>query len=148
MTVRLLSVLLAVMTGMAQAQQQFSPAVRPFINVDSPVVALVHARVIDGTGAPAVEEQTVVLAHGLIRGVGSAIAVSPEAKVIDAKGLTIIPGLIGMHDHLFYPVGADLYGEMGYSFPRLYLAAGVTSIRTTGSWATWPCAPLFRAANQ
>lgn len=133
MTVRLLSVLLAVMTGMAQAQQQFSPAVRPFINVDSPVVALVHARVIDGTGAPAVEEQTVVLAHGLIRGVGSAIAVPPEAKVIDAKGLTIIPGLIGMHDHLFYPVGADLYGEMGYSFPRLYLAAGVTSIRTTGS---------------
>jgi amidohydrolase family protein len=49
---------------------------------------------------------------------------------------------VGMHDHLFYPTASGqasvegapaLYGEMGFSFPRLYLAGGVTSIRTTGS---------------
>jgi hypothetical protein len=38
-----------------------------------------------------------------------------------------------MHDHMFYPAGAGLFHEMGYSFPRLYLAGGVTTIRTTGS---------------
>jgi imidazolonepropionase-like amidohydrolase len=132
MMVRWLTVLLALMVAMARAQQ-FSAAVRSFITVDSPVVVLVHARVIDGTGAAAAEGQTVLIEHGLIRSVGAAVAVPPGAKVIDATGLTIVPGLIGMHDHLFYPVGADLYGEMGFSFPRLYLAAGVTSIRTTGS---------------
>ncbi len=38
-----------------------------------------------------------------------------------------------MHDHMFYPMGNGIFGEMAYSFPRLYLAAGVTTIRTTGS---------------
>ena len=38
-----------------------------------------------------------------------------------------------MHDHMFYPMGNGVFGEMAYSFPRLYLAGGVTTIRTTGS---------------
>jgi hypothetical protein len=38
-----------------------------------------------------------------------------------------------MHDHLFYPAGGGLYHDMPYSFPRLYLAMGVTTIRTTGA---------------
>jgi hypothetical protein len=38
-----------------------------------------------------------------------------------------------MHDHLFYPMGGAIFGEMAFSFPRLYLASGVTTIRTTGS---------------
>src|SRR5260370_1254932 len=44
-----------------------------------------------------------------------------------------LPGFVGMHDHLFYPAGGGLYHDMPLSFPRLYLAAGVTTIRTTGS---------------
>src|SRR5437588_6161066 len=55
---------------------------------------------------------------------------------------TINPGLVSMHDHIFHPARSGqapvpgtpaLYGEMGFSFPRLYLAGGVTSLRTTGS---------------
>jgi hypothetical protein len=38
-----------------------------------------------------------------------------------------------MHDHMFYPMGNGVFGEMAYSFPRLYLAGGVTTIRTTGA---------------
>ncbi|MGC2697293.1 MAG: amidohydrolase family protein, partial [Candidatus Angelobacter sp.] len=38
-----------------------------------------------------------------------------------------------MHDHLFYPAGGGLYHDMVFTFPRLYLALGVTTIRTTGS---------------
>ena len=56
-----------------------------------------------------------------------------DAQVLDLQGDSVIPGLVGMHDHLFYPMGNIFFGEMGYSFPRLYLAAGVTTIRTGGS---------------
>ncbi len=49
------------------------------------------------------------------------------------QGYSVIPGLVGMHDHLFYPMGDGVFGEMAFSFPRLYLAAGVTTIRTGGS---------------
>ena len=56
-----------------------------------------------------------------------------DAQVLDLHGYSVIPGLVGMHDHMFYPMGNGIFGEMAYSFPRLYLAAGVTTIRTTGS---------------
>src|SRR5262249_45807871 len=65
------------------------------------------------------------------------------AKEIDLTGATVLPGLVGMHDHLFYPAPSSparavggtlaLYHEMAFSFPRLYLACGVTTLRTTGS---------------
>ncbi len=38
-----------------------------------------------------------------------------------------------MHNHMFYPMGGSMYSNMGFSFPRLYLALGVTTMRTTGS---------------
>jgi imidazolonepropionase-like amidohydrolase len=122
--------------------QGLSPAVKAFVRVDSPMVALTHVRVIDGTGAAAAENQTVLISKGLIQAVGAAVAIPADAQVIDLKGASVMPGLIGMHDHLFYPVQSwdfqgegipVLYAEMGFSFPRLFLAAGVTSIRTGGS---------------
>ena len=115
--------------------QQLSEDVREFVKIDSPVLALTHVRVIDGTGAAAHEDQTVVLNHGKIVFVGdaSAATIPQDAKVLDLHGHTVIPGLVGMHDHMFYPAGDGIFSEMGYSFPRLYLAGGVTTIRTTGS---------------
>jgi imidazolonepropionase-like amidohydrolase len=59
--------------------------------------------------------------------------VPKDARVLDLHGYSVIPGLVGMHDHMFYPMGSGIFGEMGFSFPRLYLAGGVTTIRTTGS---------------
>jgi imidazolonepropionase-like amidohydrolase len=115
--------------------QTLSPQVRDFVKVDAPVVALTHARVIDGTGAGAREDQTVMIFKGKISAVGDAasVRVPSEAKVLDLHGYSVIPGLVGMHDHMFYPMGDVIFGEMGFSFPRLYLAGGVTTIRTTGS---------------
>jgi imidazolonepropionase-like amidohydrolase len=112
-----------------------SPEVRQFVKIDAPLIALTHVRVIDGTGAPAREDQTVVIGKGKIESVGDAASanVSKDAQVIDLHGCTVIPGLVGMHDHMFYPVGRGVFGEMAFSFPRLYLAGGVTTIRTTGS---------------
>ena len=102
------------------------------------MLALAHLRVIDGTGAAPRADQTLVIRDGKIAAFGDAAGAKiPEgAKVLDLSGRTIIPGLVGMHDHMFYPApgGAPpLYPEHAASFPRLYLAGGVTTIRTTGS---------------
>jgi imidazolonepropionase-like amidohydrolase len=133
-----LSLLLLPPLACCQAKPQLSPAVSAFIKEDSPLLALAHVRVVDGTGAAARADQTLVMADGKIVALGdSASTKIPEtAKVLDLSGRTIIPGLVGMHDHMFYPapgVGLPLYPEHASSFPRLYLAGGVTSIRTTGS---------------
>src|SRR6267378_3251443 len=103
-------------------------ALQPYIRVDSKAVVLEHVRVIDGTGAPAREDQTLYLVDGRI-----AEQAPAGAQRLDLQGRTVMPGLVGMHDHLFYPMGGGIFGEMAYSFPRLYLAAGVTTIRTAGS---------------
>ncbi len=113
--------------------QALSPEVKAFVSVDAPVVALTHVRVVDGTGGPAREDQTLVISEGRIQALGAAPAIPAGAKMTDLTGYTVIPGLVGMHDHLFYPQGGGFFAEMGFSFPRLYLACGVTTIRTTGS---------------
>jgi hypothetical protein len=113
--------------------QTLSPEVKAFVTVDAPTLALTHVRVIDGTGAAAREDQTLVISGGKIEAVGTAPAVPAGAKVMDLSGYTALPGLVGMHDHFFYPQGGGFFAEMAFSFPRLYLACGVTTIRTTGS---------------
>jgi imidazolonepropionase-like amidohydrolase len=131
-TILLLIVLSSSWLAVAQAP---SPEVRKFMKIDAPVVALTHVRVIDGTGAAAREDQTIVLSKGKIESAGdeSSASVPKDAQVLDLHGYTVIPGLVGMHDHMFYPMGNVIFGEMAHSFPRLYLAGGVTTIRTTGS---------------
>jgi imidazolonepropionase-like amidohydrolase len=111
-----------------------------FVARAEPVLAMVHVRVIDGHGTPARDDQTVLLRDGRIAAVGPHVAVPAGAATLDGSGQTLIPGLVGMHDHLFYPApkvnpeaNEALYPEQASSFPKLYLAGGVTTIRTTGS---------------
>jgi imidazolonepropionase-like amidohydrolase len=119
--------------ALAQPPSRFQPGIKPFVAYDDPVIALTHVRVIDGTGVAARDDQTVVIDHGKIASVGGAVPAG--ARTIDLSGHTVIPGIVGMHEHLYYPIGGGvpMYPEMAYSFPRLYLAAGVTSARTAGS---------------
>ncbi len=132
---RSVPLLLLLISCSLAAAQAISPEVKEFIKVDAPVVALQHVRVIDGTGGPAREDQTIVLAKGKIESVTNAASASipNDAQILDLHGYSVIPGLVGMHDHMFYPMGDGVFGEMAYSFPRLYLAGGVTTIRTGGS---------------
>ena len=110
-----------------------------FIRVEAPVIALTHIRVIDGTGAAPLDDQTIVISEGKIISIAPATTakVPPTAQILDLKGYTVLPGLVGMHDHMFFPMGGNppMYSNMGSSFPRLYLALGITTIRTTGSVA-------------
>ena len=136
MTNRALSLLLAAALA-ALGQGLLTPGLKPFIAVDAPVIALEHARIIDGAGSPPQENQTIVIDHGRIQSVGPSDRAQPpsDARRIDLTNHTVIPGLVGMHEHLFYPSGGGvpLYIEHGMSFPRLYLASGVTTARTAGT---------------
>src|SRR6185436_17577709 len=103
--------------------------------VEAPLIVLTHARVIDGTGAPARDNQTVVIRDGAIAALGAAsdVTLPPNATTIDLTGRTVIPGLVMMHEHLYYTTGPGVYGQLGTSFSRLYLAGGVTTMRTGGN---------------
>src|SRR5258707_1384807 len=112
-----------------------------FIRTEAPLIAVTHLRVIDGTGAAPLDDQTIVIREGKVQSIApSATAMVPAgAQTLDLKGYTVLPGLVGMHDHMFFPMGGTppMYSNMGTSFPRLYLALGLTTIRTTGSVAPY-----------
>ena len=126
---------LAGFTATAQPRPELAAAVRAYIKVEAPVIALTHVRVIDGTGAAPREDQTLVLRGGNIAAMGDAatVAVPEGATTIDLTGKSVIPGLVMVHEHLYYPNGPGVYGQLGESFSRLYLSGGVTTMRTGGN---------------
>jgi imidazolonepropionase-like amidohydrolase len=131
-----LSVLLAAAPAEAQrAPQQF----RQFVAVDAPIVALTNVKVIDGTGAPAATGQTVLIEGDRIVGVGpnERVAIPRGAEVRDLSGHTVIPGLIGLHNHSYYTGGNGRAAQLSFSGSRMYLASGITTIRTTGARAPY-----------
>jgi imidazolonepropionase-like amidohydrolase len=110
-----------------------------FERLTAPVIALTHVRVIDGTGRPARDDQTVVIQEGRIAAIGrsGAVEIPRGARTRDLTGRTVLPGLVGMHEHLFYqierPGSTPLVTTAPEAFAKLYLAAGVTTIRTAGT---------------
>ena len=127
---------------------------KDFIRVSSPVVALEHATVIDGTGAPAKQDQIIVLSDGRITALGpsGSIEVPANAKRLDLIGYTALPGLVDMHAHLFYLSNFfhsidRLAHVMPFSYPRLYLASGVTTIRTAGSFEPYADLDIKKAID-
>ncbi|MEZ4585599.1 MAG: amidohydrolase family protein [Gemmatimonadales bacterium] len=139
--------LVAAQTAVAQTVDQLAPEVRKYVSVDAPVVALTHVQLVDGTGAAPKPDHTVVLERGRIAWVGpSAAAKLPAgARVMDLAGHTVIPGLVGLHNHTFYYTNSPRAVQSNFTAPRLYLGAGVTTIRTTGSAS--PYAELNLKAN-
>ncbi len=139
MRARVLLALLCAHSLLAQASRggrpALSQAVRQFVAVDTSNLALTHVRVIDGTGAAARTDQTVVIRDGRIVAIGDAARTPAPAgaQVLDLTGKSIIPGLVMVHEHLYYPTGPGVYGNVTESFVRLYLAGGVTSMRTGGN---------------
>ncbi len=141
----IVAVFLLSVAALAQ-QPKFSPEVQQFIGVEAPVVALEHVKVVDGTGAAPQDDQTIVVENGKIASIGPAASarVPGGAKALDLHGYAVIPGLVGMHNHFYDTAWLNLEGdkiagpgllvtEIPFSAPRLYLAAGVTTMRTTGN---------------
>jgi imidazolonepropionase-like amidohydrolase len=123
----------------AQRPDSLSAAVREYVTVDTAVVAVTHVLLLDGTGAGPKRDQTVIIRAGKVSEIGPSASLQVPAgiRVIDGSGSTMIPGIIGMHDHLFYTAAGGRAVQMGYTGPRLYLGSGVTTIRTTGSRAPY-----------
>ena len=124
---------------------ELGPDVQPFVHIPAGQIAITHLRIIDGTGTAPAEDQTLLLDGAKIAAVQPPSAAVPAGyRVIDGSGETALPGLVGMHNHLFYlqRPNIDAAGhseqpiiipQMTFSAPRLYLANGVTTMRTTGS---------------
>jgi imidazolonepropionase-like amidohydrolase len=134
----------------SQRPQSLEPAVRKYVTVDASRVVLEHVRVIDGTAKPPLEDRNIVIENGKITAVQPGADVPNESGqvVLNLTGDTVLPGLVGMHNHLYNIARPDLDAtgdseppvllpQMTFSSPRLYLAAGVTTIRTTGSVETY-----------
>ena len=118
--------------------QTFTPEVREYIVDSSRTTIFRNVKIIDGRGKISKSNQTVVISAGIITRIGNASEIEPEsgAFIIDCTGKTLIPGLVMMHEHMYYTMFLDSYfnlAEMPFSFPRMYLAGGATTIRTAGS---------------
>jgi imidazolonepropionase-like amidohydrolase len=130
----------------AQQAASLKPAVLKYVRTATPSVVLTHVEIIDGTGAPPIADRNIYIDDGRISAItaGTDVAARAGATVLDLRGYAVMPGIVGMHNHLFYMAqpnldaawnSEDLYlaPQMTYSAPRLYLAGGVTTMRTTGS---------------
>ena len=137
-TAALAACLLVAPSASAQSYDQLSRNTQEMVSVSDPVVALTNVRVIDGTGAPARDGQTVVIENGRISAVGpvASTRIPNGARVMDLSGHTVIPGIVGMHNHTFYTTSGRSI-QANYTAPRLYLGSGVTTIRTTGSMSPY-----------
>ena len=139
-----LAVLALSLTALQAQTPTLSPAVTRYVKVNAPSVLLTHVRIIDGTGAAPFEDQSILIENGKIASISKETTAAASTAVIDLHGHTVIPGLVGMHDHLYYIARADeaadgssepplIVPQMTFTAPRMYLAAGVTTMRTTGS---------------
>ena len=142
----------------AQRLEALRPETLKYVRVATPNVILEHVQVIDGTGVAPVADQNIYLSGGKITTIsaGADVAASKDTSILDLRGYTVAPGIVGMHNHLFYIALPNLDADwnfdnplaipqMTFSAPRLYLANGVTTMRTTGSVETYTDLELKRA---
>jgi imidazolonepropionase-like amidohydrolase len=153
---------LAAVTCSAPARAQridaLAAQVRKYVSVGAKQVILEHVRIIDGTGAAAVPDKNITIESGKITAISAGADEPPRDgdTVLDLRGYSVMPGIVGMHNHLVYiarpnpaPDGTfdapALFLQMSFSAPRLYLANGVTTMRTAGSIEPYTDLRLKRA---
>lgn len=135
-------------SGVARAQglEALAPQVRKYVRVGTPRVILEHVEVIDGTGSAPRADQNVYIDNGKITAISAGADEAPKdgTTILDLRGRSVMPGIVGMHNHLFKlalpneapDLGFErpaLFQQMTFSAPRMYLASGVTTMRTAGS---------------
>ena len=141
-----LAVLSCAEPAVAQRIDALGPQTRKYVSVSTSRVVLEHVQVIDGTGSAPIPDQNILIEGGKITAIspGADQPASEGTTVLHLRGYSVMPGIVGMHDHLYYiafpNLGADSSSEgpalslaMSFSAPRLYLANGVTTARTAGS---------------
>ena len=144
-----LAVLVAAFPCAAQPADTLSDAVRQFVEVAESTVALTGVQVVDGTGRPAASGRTILIEDGRIAAVGpdAEVDIPGGARVLALDGHTVVPGFVGLHDHTFYMTRGRRV-QLNFSAPRLYLASGVTAIRTTGAFSPYSELNLKRSIQE
>ena len=129
--------LLAVVSS--QSFEDLSSKVQSFVKISDSEFVINNVRLIDGTGSLTQEDMSVIVKKGRIVSISKTNDIKHQSitKVIDGRGHTLIPGLVMLHEHMFYPSGEGRYNTNQVSFPPLYLAGGATTIRTGGSVDTY-----------
>jgi len=128
------------LTAPTFSQIKFSDETKKYIEYDDPVTVFKNGLLIDGKGSAAKPNQTVIISNGKIDWVGddAKATIPKDAKIIELNGKTIMPGLVMLHEHMYisaHEISTRYLNlrQLPFSFPRLYLAAGSTTIRTCGS---------------
>lgn len=124
----------------AFAQTTFSDETKKYIEYNDSITVFKNALLIDGKGNPAKPHQTIIISNGKIKWMGddAKLELTKGAKIIDLNEKTLMPGLVMLHEHM-YISAHDIstrylhLKQLPFTFPRLYLAAGATTIRTCGS---------------
>jgi imidazolonepropionase-like amidohydrolase len=112
------------------------------------VTALTNVRLIDGTGAPAIERATILISGGKITAAGASVQVPANATRIDLAGKTVLPGLINAHAHVQHlskslPMRDDLVRRL-----RLYASYGITTAVSLGQVDTPEQAEIVRLRDE
>ncbi len=135
--------------GLASAAQPGQPqGDAAFVAHKAPVLLFDRVQLVDGTGGPPQRDMAVLVRDGRIAAVGRSgrVRAPAGATVIDGRGKTLLPGFVMVHEHMFYPAPkSGEYSEYPYSFSRLYLAGGTTTMRTAGSMAPYGDINVARA---
>jgi imidazolonepropionase-like amidohydrolase len=129
-------------------ERALSAGLVPFVSVNAAIVALAHVRLVDGTGSAPRADQTVIMRGATIERVGpfATTPIPPGAHVLDLSNHTLIPGLVGLHEHTYFGGGRRVT-PMNVSAPLLYLAYGVTTAMTAGSQLPYHELNLRRAVE-
>ncbi len=117
--------------------QTLSKQVTDYVAIPDTTLVLKNVTLIDGSGGEIKYNQDILILNDRIAAIGESdeVEVLENALVVDGTGKTVIPGLIMMHEHLFHAkpfFGSYKIVQMAHTFPQMYLAGGVTTMRTAG----------------
>lgn len=158
-----LSTILLLVVCLSLLSLQHANAQRPDPPIGKGTVVIKAARLIDGTGGPAITNAVLVVTDNNIVSVGPAnsVTVPTNAKVIDLGDVTLLPGFIDAHTHLVGRVLGDPESDMApardfESFAailsvqnaRATLMAGFTSVRNVGASGRFDDMALRKAINE
>ncbi len=113
----------------------YSQSNKDFIVYSQNELLLQNARIIDVEKGIVLEGHSILITNGKIARVEKTekLSVAKTTAVVDMRGKTILPGLVMLHEHMSYFSGQAVWDHHPVSFPKLYLAAGVTTLRTAGA---------------
>lgn len=135
-----MAVMICLISSLCFPQVNFSDESKKYIDYNDPVTVFTNALLIDGKGGAAKPNQTVIIINGKIDWIGddAKTKIPAGSKIIDLEGKSLLPGFVMMHEHMYISAHSlnpryPHLRQLPFSFPRLYLASGATTIRTTGS---------------